>query len=101
MVLPRTCDKDTPYNPADRAYPVIRCRCGISLAGEDWKGPESLIARWNSLPACSLARSRIAELEGALAKISAIEDRMFGLDWDEIEEARTIARAALKEKSEP
>lgn len=49
MVLPRTCDKNTPYNPADRAFPVIRCRCGISLDGEDWKGPESVIARWNAL----------------------------------------------------
>ena len=48
-VMPRTCDKDTPYNPADRAFPVIRCGCGISLDGEDWKGPESLIARWNAL----------------------------------------------------
>lgn len=49
MVYPRTCNKDTPYNPADRAFPVVRCRCGISLDGEDWKGPESVVARWNAL----------------------------------------------------
>lgn len=36
------------------------------------------------------------ELRTALERIAAIEDRMIGGDWDEIEEARTIAREALK-----
>lgn len=38
---------------------------------------------------------RVKELEEALRKISAIEDRMYGPDWEEIEEARGIADAAL------
>lgn len=36
-----------------------------------------------------------AELVKALKQIAAIQDQMFGSDWEEIEEARTIARAAL------
>jgi hypothetical protein len=35
----------------------------------------------------------------ALHAIAAIEDKMVGGDWDEIEEARTIARKALGEKA--
>jgi hypothetical protein len=31
----------------------------------------------------------------ALEQIAAIENREFGLDWEEIEEARHIARGAL------
>lgn len=38
---------------------------------------------------------RVKELEEALQKISAIEDQMYGADWEEIEEARGIADAAL------
>jgi hypothetical protein len=33
----------------------------------------------------------------ALMKIAAIENKSTGGDWDEIEEARNIARAAIKE----
>ena len=36
----------------------------------------------------------------ALKKIEAIEDKMFGSDWEEIEEARDIARAAIKAAEE-
>jgi hypothetical protein len=48
------------------------------------------------------ASARIAELEQqleqarkALSDIAAIEDKMFGGDWDEIEQARAIARADI------
>lgn len=36
-------------------------------------------------------------LVAALERIAAIENRDFGPDWEEIEEAREIARAALKQ----
>lgn len=36
-------------------------------------------------------------LKHALKRIAAIEDKMFGGDWDEIEEARNIACDALAE----
>jgi hypothetical protein len=35
------------------------------------------------------------ELVAALEKIAAIEDKLFGGDWDEIEEAREFANQAL------
>ena len=35
------------------------------------------------------------ELLEALKKIDAIEDQMFGPDWEEIDEARDIASAAI------
>ena len=35
------------------------------------------------------------DLHTALKRIAAIEDKMFGGDWDEIEEARNIAVDAL------
>ncbi|MGA0610048.1 hypothetical protein [Caldimonas sp. KR1-144] len=38
---------------------------------------------------------RLAEARQALRKIAAIEDKMFGGDWDEISEAREIACNAL------
>lgn len=42
----------------------------------------------------SLIAERDALLE-ALEKISQIENKDFGSDWEEIEEARSIARAAI------
>ena len=41
-------------------------------------------------------RQRADRLEAALKKICDIELQMFGLDWDEIEEAQEIAREALE-----
>lgn len=40
---------------------------------------------------------REIRLEKALRKIMAIEDKLDGGDWDEIEEARQIAKEALEE----
>lgn len=40
-------------------------------------------------------------LRAALERIAAIEDEMFGADWAEIEEARTIATDALAGKPLP
>ena len=53
------------------------------------------------IAACNPAaiRALLADLDavrGALKKIAAIQNQMFGQDWDEIEDAREIARAALK-----
>lgn len=47
IAFPRTCDKRTPYNPADRAFPQVRCRCGISVDGTDWTSVDSAIEKWN------------------------------------------------------
>ena len=47
-MFPRTCDKNTPYNPADRAFPVARCGCGAEVAGKDWGKPETAAEKWNA-----------------------------------------------------
>ena len=45
---PRTCDKNTPYNPADRAFPIARCgQCGAEAVGKDWGRPETAASAWN------------------------------------------------------
>lgn len=59
------------------------------------------IDHWNSLLRHEFARAILAAAgpDAALAKaledITAIKDKVFGSDWQEIDEARTIARAAL------
>lgn len=95
LVFPRTCNKDTPYNPADRAFPIVRCSgCYGEAAGSNWSEPATAIAAWNRRTD-PLAASH-QRLKEALERIAAIEDRMVGGDWEEIEEARGIAREALK-----
>jgi Lar family restriction alleviation protein len=43
-----TCTKLTPYNPADRAFPTVRCGCGANVWGDDWdQSAKTAIAAWN------------------------------------------------------
>jgi len=44
-----TCTRTTPYSPADRAYPIVRClSCYAEAAGKDWdETGRSAIAAWN------------------------------------------------------
>lgn len=45
---PPTCTKRTPYNPADRAFPKVRCPCGAEKCGDDWdQSGKTAIAAWN------------------------------------------------------
>lgn len=44
---PRTCDRDSPYDAADRAYPIVRCECGAEVPGEDWGEPPTAVVAWN------------------------------------------------------
>lgn len=55
FLSPPTCRLKTPYNPADRLYPIVMCRtCHAEIAGanEDYRGGTA-IAAWNrrALPA--------------------------------------------------
>lgn len=48
VMLPRICNRDTPYDPADRAFPVVQCRgCHARVAGENWGRPETAVEAWN------------------------------------------------------
>jgi len=51
---PRTCNRNTPYNPADRAFPIVRCgKCGAEAIGDDWKSEATAIEAWNRRAALS------------------------------------------------
>lgn len=42
------------------------------------------------------SRAQVKALRAALERIAAIEDELYSGDWDEIEQARDIANAALQ-----
>ena len=51
IALPPTCAKQDAYDPADRAFPVVRCKCGAEVPGKDWDYSmdcESAITAWNT-----------------------------------------------------
>lgn len=49
MVLGPTCDRSTPYNPNDRAFPMIRCGgCYTDVPGKDWDSSGlTAVEAWN------------------------------------------------------
>ncbi len=52
VVMERTCNPQDPYNPADRAFPVVRCTvCFAQACGEDWQHVSTAIEAWNRRPA--------------------------------------------------
>lgn len=76
-LLPRTCDKNTPYNPADRAFPVARCgQCGAEAVGKDWGRPETAAEKWNTraLLAAQPAVQQPAEDAELLATVECLTD---------------------------
>ena len=60
------------------------------MGSHEWRSDTHPADRINALEA------RVKVLEDALEKIASIENRYNCGDWDEIEEARDIAQAALK-----
>lgn len=48
-VFPPTCNPSSPYDPADRAYPIARCHdCLAQVGGTNWdRSCESVRAKWN------------------------------------------------------
>lgn len=55
MLLSPTCDRSTPYNPADRAFPIIRCGgCYTDVPGRDFDASgKSAVEAWNRRSALS------------------------------------------------
>lgn len=49
MVLPPTCDRLTPYDPNDRAFPIVRCfGCITDVSGKDFDASgRSAVEMWN------------------------------------------------------
>ena len=68
MMLPPTCRPETPYNAADRLFPIVRCgSCCAEVSGdnEDYRGA-SAIAAWNR-------RAPSPEVEAATKLVSQWE----------------------------
>ena len=82
MMFEPTCRPETPYNPADRLFPIVRCMtCYAEAAGdnEDYRGGTA-IARWN----------RRTPIESSTEPVATIlEDGTVCVTLDEIEEAVT------------
>jgi len=76
FVLPPSCKRSDPYNPADRAFPIVRCfSCFTEVAGKNWDhSSKTAIDRWNTratTPTASElveARAEIARLQQALVR---------------------------------
>ena len=49
-LFPPTCNRSTPYDPADRAFPQVRCGgCHVSASGNNWdERGASAIKAWNT-----------------------------------------------------
>lgn len=69
MMFEPTCRRDTPYNPADRLFPLVRCQCGAEAIGkdEDYRGATA-VAAWNTRPAEATLTARADAAEARLAK---------------------------------
>ena len=54
VTWPPTCTRFTPYNPADRAFPIVRCySCCAEAHGTNWGHVDTAIAAWNRRAALS------------------------------------------------
>lgn len=100
----RTCDKSSPYNPDDRAFPIVRCgNCFCSVPGKDWTDVATAITAWNTraaqqpaAPTVPVPRITTPDVMGVLRRVATsdvLSDRsgvMFidlAVDrdvWDEI-----------------
>ncbi|AND74942.1 hypothetical protein pf16_19 [Pseudomonas phage pf16] len=94
-------------NPASYDYMNVHEIVPLCYKGDfdKLKAEHDKLRRWEEMVRdTSALANKLAMVEAqlnaakeALAKIAAIEDEQHGGDWDEIEEARNIANAALTE----
>ena len=66
FIFPPSCTEDAPYNPADRASPLVRCRaCYAEVPGKNWDHScKTAIAAWNRRSASpSIGRVGVKALE--------------------------------------
>lgn len=74
MMFEPTCRKETPYNPADRLFPIVRCQCGAEAIGkdEDYRGATA-IAAWNTRASDAEIQRLRVQLRRARAALSELE----------------------------
>jgi len=105
----RTCNKDSKYNPADRAFPIVRCReCGACSEGRDWSEPITAITKWNeratkaTQPADAALADDVRELVAYIDRqfTSAVHYKIRQSEWEKVTaalRARPQAVAAFPE----
>lgn len=86
MVLGPTCTKASEYDPADTAFPRVRCMsCGCEVPGKDWDASlKSAIAGWNrrapnSFQNGNSSTARAKALEDAEAEVERLKKTAFWL----------------------
>ncbi|HEY8343336.1 MAG TPA: Lar family restriction alleviation protein [Calditerricola sp.] len=88
-VLPPTCTPNSLYNPADRAFPIVRCRlCLAEAHGDNWDTGASAVAAWNrrAAPAAQPADDDVAKLVERLQSAALnYGDRLYREAADTIE----------------
>uniref|UniRef100_A0A6M3MJH1 Putative restriction alleviation protein n=1 Tax=viral metagenome TaxID=1070528 RepID=A0A6M3MJH1_9ZZZZ len=95
MLFKPTCDKYTPYDPSHRAFPMVRCSCGVSISGSDWdESGKTAVAAWNRRSDALV--ERVKELEEALrGLVSALSPEIHGSPNSPLEKARAALSKSL------
>jgi hypothetical protein len=93
-VLPPTCDKNTPYNPNDRAFPIVRCGgCFTEVPGKDWDAScKTAGQRWND----RVDNTEVEKLREIVERAQAIVSTSTYPNWHESASA-ALSRPAGKE----
>lgn len=102
-IHPRTCDRKSPYNTRDRAFPIARCACGVSVDGKDWGDEITAIEAWNRRAAPAPGgevNERLVKAFADVLKHFPTDDDMLRARWTarEIDAAFTayeVGRAAI------
>ena len=97
----RTCDRHTPYNPADRTYPVVRCSCGVEVPGANWSEPETAIATWNKRAPTAPQGAEPRELtdQQIIALACAVADELDATRVSEMFEGKWLARTTFEDSA--
>lgn len=68
MLLTPTCTKDSPYDPNDRAFPMIRCMgCYVDVPGKDWDhNGKTAREAWNRRAALAAVEPKPVSIHTAL-----------------------------------
>lgn len=75
LVLAPSCTESAPYDPADRAFPIVRCRtCYAEAVGSNWDHScSTAIAAWNRRAPVSALPGE-AEVVGLVKRLRTVSD---------------------------
>lgn len=94
-----TCDKYTPYDPSHRAFPMVRCSCGVSTSGSDWdESGKTAVAAWNRRSGQLV--ERVKELEEALVVAVNQNEHDMLMTGEELRAARAALSKARPNTAE-